>query len=86
MCRLRNIALESVTEKCDRRTDTQTDRQTDGRRNYVSLCFTGDQKKCMVMVCRFTAELFVLDNTNTACVSGLKAILRLSVYKACKVW
>ena len=31
MCRLRNIALESVTEKCDRRTDRQTDRQTDGR-------------------------------------------------------
>ena len=24
MCRLRNIALESVTEKCDRRTDRQT--------------------------------------------------------------
>ena len=34
MCRLRNIhfvALESVTEKCERRTDRQTDRQTDGR-------------------------------------------------------
>ena len=29
MCRLRNIALESVTEKCDRRTDRRTDRQTD---------------------------------------------------------
>ena len=29
MCRLRNIALESVTEKCDRRTDGRTDRQTD---------------------------------------------------------
>ena len=28
MCRLRNIASESVTEKCDRRADRQTDRQT----------------------------------------------------------
>ena len=27
MCRLRNIALESVTEKCDRPTDGRTDRQ-----------------------------------------------------------
>ena len=58
MCRLRNIALESVTEKCDRRTedrqtdretdrrtDGQTDRQTDGQSDpYVSLCFTGDTK------------------------------------------
>ena len=31
MCRLRNIALESVTEKCDRRTDRQMDGQTDGQ-------------------------------------------------------
>ena len=36
MCRLRNIALESVTEKCDGRTD---DGQSDP---YVSLCFAGD--------------------------------------------
>ena len=28
MCRLRNIALESVTEMCDRRTDRQTDKRT----------------------------------------------------------
>ena len=28
MCRLRNKALESVTEKFDRRTDRRTDRQT----------------------------------------------------------
>ena len=42
MCRLRNIALESVTEKCDRRTDRQTDNgQSDP---YVSLCFAGDTK------------------------------------------
>ena len=41
MCRLRNIALESVTEKCDRRTDRQTDGQSDP---YVSLCFAGDTK------------------------------------------
>ena len=27
MCRLGNIALESVTEKCDRRTDKRTDGQ-----------------------------------------------------------
>ena len=50
MCRLRNIALESVTEKCDRRTDRQTDgqmdRQTDDGQSdpYVSLCFAGDTK------------------------------------------
>ena len=38
MCRLRNIALESVTEKCDRRTDRPTD---DGQSDpYVSLCVT----------------------------------------------
>ena len=38
MCRLQNIALESVTEKCDRQTD---DGQSDP---YVSLCFAGDTK------------------------------------------
>ena len=40
MCRLRNIALESVTEKgvTDGRTD---DGQSDP---YVSLCFAGDTK------------------------------------------
>ena len=42
MCCLRNIALESVTEKCDRRTD---DGQSDP---YVSLCFTGDTKKVKI--------------------------------------
>ena len=31
MCRLRNIALESVAEKCDRRTDRRTDGRTDRR-------------------------------------------------------
>ena len=42
MCRLRNIALESVT---DGRTDRQTDRQTDGQSDpYVSLCFAHDTK------------------------------------------
>ena len=47
MCRLRNIALESVTEKCDRRTDRRTDRQTDDGQSdpYVSLCFAGDTKR-----------------------------------------
>ena len=56
MCRLRNIALESVTGKCDRRTDRRTVRNialesvTDGRTDdgqsdpYVSLCFAGDTK------------------------------------------
>ena len=50
MCRLRNIALESVTEKCDRRTDRQTDGRTDRQTDdgqtdpYVSLCFAGDTK------------------------------------------
>ena len=46
MCRLRNIALESVTEKCDRRTDRKTDRQTDDGQSdpYESLCFAGDTK------------------------------------------
>ena len=38
MCRLRNITLESVTEKCDRQTD---EGQSDP---YVSLCFAGDTK------------------------------------------
>ena len=44
MCRLQNIALESVT--CDRRTDRQTDRQTDDGQSdpYGSLCFAGDTK------------------------------------------
>ena len=28
MCRLPNIVVESVTEKCDRRTDGRTDRRT----------------------------------------------------------
>ena len=39
MCRLRNIALESVTEKCDRRMD---DGQSDPN---VSLCFASDTTK-----------------------------------------
>ena len=48
MCRLRNIALESVTDgQTDRRTDGQTDGQTDDGQSdpYVSLCFAGDTKK-----------------------------------------
>ena len=45
MCRLRNISLESVTEKCDGRTDRQTDGQRDP---YVSLCFAGHTK---MMIC-----------------------------------
>ena len=42
MCRLRNRALESVT-------DGQTDRQTDDGQSdpYVSLCFAGDTKISM---------------------------------------
>ena len=52
MCRLRNIALESVTlesvtdGRTDGRTDGQTDRRTDDGQSdpYVSLCFAGDTK------------------------------------------
>ena len=32
----KHIALESVTEKCDRRTDGQTDRLTDGRSDIIN--------------------------------------------------
>ena len=61
MCRLRNIALESVTEKCDRRTDRQTDRRTDRRTDdgqsdpYLSLCFTGDTK-IIIMHCIYRVQ------------------------------
>ena len=52
MCRLQNIALESVTEKCDRRTDGRTD---DGQSDpYVSLCFAGDTKM------KFSTRLIIL--------------------------
>ena len=46
MGRLRNIALESVIEKCDR-TDGQTSGQTDDGHSdpYVSLCFADDTKR-----------------------------------------
>ena len=50
MCRLRNIALESVTGKCDRRTDGQTDRQTDGQTTdkVIPMChFTDDIKSSL---------------------------------------
>ena len=54
MCRLRNIALESVTEQCDRRTDGRTD---DGQSDpYVSLCFAGDTK--MICLCRKKSVLY----------------------------
>ena len=49
MCRLRNIALESVT---DGRTD---DGQSDP---YVSLCFAGDTKKPCVTFWRHNCEIF----------------------------
>ena len=41
MCRLRNIALESVTEKCDRRTDGRTDRQTTNK--VIPMCLYASQ-------------------------------------------
>ena len=41
MCRLRNIALESVTEKCDRRTDGQTDRRTTDK--VIPMCHCASQ-------------------------------------------
>ena len=54
MCCLRNIALESVTEKCDRRTDRQTD---DGKSDpYVSLCFAGDTKSLIIS---FLLQMFL---------------------------
>ena len=44
---LRNIALESVTEKCDRRADRRTEGQTDDGQSdpYVSQCFAGETKR-----------------------------------------
>ena len=52
MCRLQNIALESVT--LESVTDGRTDRQTDDGQSYpyVSLCFAGDKsvKDCMTGV------------------------------------
>ena len=41
MCRLRNIALESVTEKCDRQMDRRTDRQTTDK--VIPMCRYGSQ-------------------------------------------
>ena len=41
MCRLRNIALESVTEKCDRQTDGQTDGQTTDK--VIPMCRNASQ-------------------------------------------
>ena len=45
MCRLRNIALESVT--LESMTDGRTDRRADDGQSdpYVSLCFAGDTKR-----------------------------------------
>ena len=43
MCRLRNTALENVT---DGRTDRQTDGQTDRRRPKLSLCVAMLRHKC----------------------------------------
>ena len=81
MCRLQNIALESVTEKCDR----WTDRQTDGRRTKWSLCVAMLRKLC------FASDTKIADyrafgpssRHNTffwSCVNTfhLKAILRVS--------
>ena len=50
MCRLQNIALESVT---DGQTDKRTDRRTDDGQSdpYVSLCFAGDTKIDSVLLC-----------------------------------
>ena len=54
MCRLRNIALESVPEKFDRRTDRQMDGQTDDGQSdlYVPLCFAGNTKSVNTLTAR----------------------------------
>ena len=57
MCRLRNIALESVTEKCDRRTDRQTDRQTTDK--VIPMCRYALQATQKIRVGR-SAFLFLL--------------------------
>ena len=50
MCRLRNIALESVTEKCDRRTDRRTD---DGKRDRRTDGQTTDK---VIPMCRYASQ------------------------------
>ena len=90
MCRLRNIALESVTEKCDRRTNRQTDdRQSDP---YVSLCFAGDTMiehwylVCMILVSspfnwqHAVTLTFDLLQGQSCCQRGT-TILRICLYK-----
>ena len=60
MCRLQNITLESVTEKCDRRTDRQTD---DGQSYpYVSLCFAGDTKINLVIIIQIHSDKTCFQN------------------------
>ena len=60
MCRLRNIALESVTEKCDRQTHRwttgRTDRQTDGQ--------TTDK---VIPMCRYASQ--ATQKTNLICLN-----------------
>ena len=53
MCRLRNIALESVTEKCDRRTDRRTDRQTYGQTDGRTGGRTMDK---VIPMCRYASQ------------------------------
>ena len=71
MCRLRNIALESVTEKCDRRTE---DRRTD---KVIPMCCYALQATQYINVQRTNviapASLFVNKNSGSiprnACVA-----------------
>ena len=49
MCPLRNIALESVTENCDRQTDRQTDRRTDGQTD-------GQTTDKVIPMCRYASQ------------------------------
>ena len=61
MCRLRNIALKSVTEKCDRRTDRQTDRQTDGQTTdkVIPMCRYASQATQKLTLVTFLEEFMV---------------------------
>ena len=62
MCRLRNIALESVTEKCDRRTDRRTD---DGQSDPCVAMLRRRHKNCAKWLCiaaTITDQLHVIYN------------------------
>ena len=53
MCRLQNIAVEIVTEKCDRWTDRQTDRRTDIQTDRQKDGQTTDK---VIPMCRYASQ------------------------------